>query len=88
MDSRVASRAYPFYGLDFAHVELSKEGDRAAPTFAAFVSFIIEAGAANPEQMGAVCGRLIELGPESCDCLSSPLMAAIATHIAKSKGVP
>ena len=58
----------------------------APPEFAAFVSSIIESGA-EPEQMGAVRARLKELGLEPYDCLSPPLMDAIATHTAKASGV-
>jgi S-(hydroxymethyl)glutathione synthase len=36
--------------------------------------------------MGDIRGRLKELGLEPYDCLSPPLMDAIATHIGKSKG--
>jgi S-(hydroxymethyl)glutathione synthase len=83
---RIESKSHPFYGLDFVHVELSKDKGWAAPEFAAFVSSIIESGA-DPAQMGAVRARLKELGLEPYDCLSPPLMDAIATHTAKSKGV-
>ena len=68
------------------HTELSLETGWSAPEFAAFVSSIIEAGA-DPKQMGAVRARLRELDLEPYDCLSPPLMDAIATHVAKSKGV-
>jgi S-(hydroxymethyl)glutathione synthase len=37
--------------------------------------------------MGAVRGRLKELKLEPYDCLSPPLMDAIATHVAKQSGV-
>ncbi|MGE3597205.1 MAG: S-(hydroxymethyl)glutathione synthase [Dehalococcoidia bacterium] len=84
---RIENTSHPFYGLDFVHVELSKERGWAAPEFAAFVSSIIEAGAARPDEMGAVRARLKELGLEPYDCLSPPLMDAIATHTAKAKGV-
>ena len=80
-------QAHPFYGLDFVHVELSKDKGWAAPEFAAFVSSIIEAGAAKPDQMPAVRARLRELKLEPYDCLSPPLMDAIATHAAKAKGL-
>jgi S-(hydroxymethyl)glutathione synthase len=86
MYGRIENKAHPFYGLDFVHVELSKEQGWAAPEFAAFVSSAIEAGAAKPEQMAAVRARLKELGLEPYDCLSPPLMDAIATHTAKAKG--
>lgn len=87
MYGRIENKAHPFYGLDFVHVELSKDKGWSAPEFAAFVSSIIEAGAAKPEQMGAVRARLKELKLEPYDCLSPPLMDAIATHTAKAKGV-
>ncbi len=87
MFGRIENKAHPFYGLDFVHVELSKDEGWAAPEFAAFVSSIIEAGTAKPEQMGAVRARLRELKLEPYDCLSPPLMDAIATHTAKAKGV-
>jgi len=84
---RIENQAHPFHGLDFVHVELSKDKGWAAPEFAAFVSSIIEAGAAKPEQMAGVRARLKELKLEPYDCLSPPLMDAIATHTAKAKGV-
>jgi S-(hydroxymethyl)glutathione synthase len=86
MYGRIENTAHPFYGLDFVHTELSLETGWSAPEFAAFVSSIIESGA-DPKQMGAVRARLRELGLEPYDCLSPPLMDAIATHVAKSKGV-
>ena len=86
MYGRIENKGHPFYGLDFVHTELSKENGWAAPTFAAFVSSIIESGY-KPENMGAVRARLKEIGLEPYDCLSPPLMDAIATHTAKAKGV-
>lgn len=86
MFGRIENKAHPFYGLDFVHTELSKEQGWSAPEFAAFVSSIIEGGAP-PAQMGAIRARLEELGLEPYDCLSPPLMDAIATHAAKAKGV-
>jgi S-(hydroxymethyl)glutathione synthase len=83
---RIENKGHPFYGLDFVHVELSKEKGWAAPQFAAFVSSIIESGA-KPENMGAVRARLKELGLTPYDCLSPELMDLIATHTAKAKGV-
>jgi S-(hydroxymethyl)glutathione synthase len=35
--------------------------------------------------MGGIRSRLKELGLEPYDCLSQPLMDAIATHVAKSR---
>lgn len=86
MYGRIENKDHAFYGLDFVHTELSDEQGWSAPEFAAFVSSIIESGA-RPEQMGAVRARLKELGLEPYDCLSPPLMDAIATHTAKQKGV-
>jgi S-(hydroxymethyl)glutathione synthase len=86
MYGRIENKGHPFYGLDFVHSELSGEQGWSAPEFAAFVSSIIESGA-KPDSMGAVRARLKELGLEPYDCLSPPLMDAIATHTAKSKGV-
>jgi S-(hydroxymethyl)glutathione synthase len=87
MFGRIENKAHPFYGLDFVHVELSKDKGWAPPEFAAFVSSIIEAGAAKPDEMPAVRARLKELGLPPYDCLSPALMDAIATHTAKSKGI-
>jgi S-(hydroxymethyl)glutathione synthase len=86
MYGRIENKAHPFYGLDFIHTERSSEEGWAPPEFAAFVSSIIETGA-NPESMGAVRARLVELGLPPYDCLSPVLMDAIATHTAKANGV-
>ena len=86
MYGRIENKNHPFYGLDFVHVELSKDKGWSAPEFAAFVSSIIESGT-KPDQMGAIRSRLKELGLQPYDCLSPPLMDAIATHTAKAKGV-
>ncbi len=85
MFGRIENKNHPFYGLDFFHPELSQETGWASPTFAAFVSSVIESGV-RPDQMSAIRGRLRELGLEPYDCLSPPLMDAIATHIAKASG--
>lgn len=86
MYGRIENTAHAFYGLDFIHTELSSDPGWSAPQFAAFVSSIIEAGA-DPAIMGAVRARLKALGLEPYDCLSPPLMDAIATHCAKASGV-
>ena len=82
---RIENTKHPFYGFDFIHTELSKDEGWAPPEFAAFVSSIIESGTP-PDQMGAVRSRLKELHLEPYDCLSPPLMDAIATHVAKASG--
>ncbi|MBL8270043.1 S-(hydroxymethyl)glutathione synthase [Steroidobacter sp.] len=86
MYGRIEKKDHPFFGLDFVHTELSSEKGWAAPEFAAFVSSIIESGA-KPDNMGAVRARLTELKLAPYDCLSPPLMDAISTHVAKSKGL-
>jgi S-(hydroxymethyl)glutathione synthase len=86
MYGRIENKAHPFHGLDFVHAELSKETGWAAPEFAAFVSSIIETGV-HPSKMGAIRGRLRDLHLAPYDCLSPPLMDAIATHVAKASGV-
>ena len=85
MYGRIENKNHPFYGLDFVHTELSKDSGWQEPQFAAFVSSIIESGF-DPKKMGDVRNRLKELGLEPYDCLSPPLMDAIATHSAKAKG--
>jgi S-(hydroxymethyl)glutathione synthase len=85
MYSRIEKKDHPFYGLDFIHTELSPESGWSEPTFAAFVSSIIESGA-DPKNMGAVRRRLKALKLEPYDCLSPPLMDFIATHLAKASG--
>ena len=69
---------HPFTGLAFVHPERFEIAGAAAPTFAAFVSSIIESGV-DPEQMPAIRARLKELGLEPYDCLSPALMDYIAT---------
>ncbi len=85
MYGRIENKNHPFFGLDFVHTELSKDDGWSAPSFAAFVSSIIESGT-KPDQMDGIRGRLRELGLEPYDCLSPPLMDAIATHIGKASG--
>jgi S-(hydroxymethyl)glutathione synthase len=82
---RIEKTDHAFYGLDFVHTELSSQSGWAAPGFAAFVSSVIESGTP-PSQMGGIRARLKELGLEPYDCLSPPLMDALATHAAKQKG--
>lgn len=86
MYGRITNAGHPFFGLDFIHTELSRDAGWAPPEFAAFVSSIIESGA-SPANMGAVRARLVEIGLAPYDCLSPPLMDAIATHTAKAAGV-
>jgi S-(hydroxymethyl)glutathione synthase len=86
MYGRIENTNHPFYGFDFIHTELSEQDGWAPPEFAAFVSSVIESGTP-PGMMSEVRGRLRELHLEPYDCLSPPLMDAIATHAAKASGV-
>lgn len=85
MIGRIEDTGHPFHGLDFVHTELSAASGWSAPEFAAFVSSVIEQGV-EPDRMEGIRGRLKELGLEPYDCLSPPLMDAIATHIGKANG--
>jgi S-(hydroxymethyl)glutathione synthase len=85
MYGRIENTKHPFYGFDFLHPELFQESGWAPPEFAAFVSSVIESGVA-PDRMAGIRSRLKQLGLEPYDCLSPPLMDAIATHVAKASG--
>ena len=73
MHGPVTRPNHPFTGLSFIHTELSREDGFAPPTFAAFVSSVIEGGT-RPEQMDAIRARLNELGMPPYDALSPALM--------------
>jgi S-(hydroxymethyl)glutathione synthase len=85
MYGRIENTKHPFYGFDFVHPELFEHPGWAPPGFAAFVSSVIETGV-SPDRMAGIRGRLKQLGLEPYDCLSPPLMDAIATHVAKASG--
>jgi S-(hydroxymethyl)glutathione synthase len=85
MYGRIENKKHPLYGFDFIHPELFREAGWAPPEFAAFVSSVIESGV-DPGRMAGIRGRLKELHLEPYDCLSPPLMDAIATHLAKASG--
>jgi S-(hydroxymethyl)glutathione synthase len=85
MYGRVENAKHPFYGYDFVHPELFQQPGWAPPEFAAFVSSVIESGVA-PDRMAGIRARLRQLALEPYDCLSPPLMDAIATHLAKASG--
>jgi S-(hydroxymethyl)glutathione synthase len=86
MQGPVERPNHPFTGLVFVHTERAAEQGWEPPTFAAFVSSIIESGT-KPDQMGAIRARLNELGLPPYDCLSPGLMDYIATFTAKASGV-
>lgn len=72
---------HAFHGLDFIHAELFEESGASEPTFAAFVSSVIEGGV-DPADMSGIRARLQQLGLEIYDCLNPPLMDALATYAA------
>jgi S-(hydroxymethyl)glutathione synthase len=86
MYGRIENKSHPFYGLDFIHTELSDKKGWSPPGFAAFVSSVIESGV-DPERMDEIRTELKAKSLEPYDCLSPPLMDAIATHTAKQNGV-
>ena len=79
-------KEHAFKGLDFVHVELSDDEGWQEPQFAAFVSSVIEQGF-DPKGIDAVRARFKELGLETYDTLSPPLMDALATFTAKQAGL-
>ena len=85
MHGPVTRANHPFTGLTFIHTELGGTG-WAAPTFAAFVSSVIEGGT-DPAKMDAIRARLTELHLTPSDALSTGLMDYIATFTAKASGV-
>ena len=86
MYGRIENTRHAFHGLDFIHTELADHDGFAAPGFAAFVSSVIEGGVP-PDQTPGIRKRLEELGLPPYDCLSPPLMDALATQAAKLAGV-
>jgi S-(hydroxymethyl)glutathione synthase len=82
---RIENDKHAFYGLDFVHPELADKQGFAAPVFAAFVSSVIEGGVP-PSHTNPIRDRLKELGLPPYDCLSPPLMDALATQSAKLAG--
>jgi S-(hydroxymethyl)glutathione synthase len=78
-------RDHAFKGLAFVHPERFQETGWPEPTFAAFVSSVIEAGTP-PSAMTSVRSRLGELGLHPYDCLNPTLMDVIATWVAKTAG--
>ncbi|MFO1133391.1 MAG: S-(hydroxymethyl)glutathione synthase [Hyphomicrobiales bacterium] len=81
----VEREGHPFKGLSFIHTELSRESGWSPPSFAAFVSSVIESGVP-PSRMPAIRKRLKDLGLEPYDCLSPTLMDYLATEAAKKAG--
>jgi S-(hydroxymethyl)glutathione synthase len=81
----VTRNGHAFEGLSFIHAERFETTGAAPPTFAAFVSSIIESGTP-PAKMGAVRARLEAIGLPHYDCLNPALMDYLATVAAKAAG--
>ncbi|MGY3434301.1 S-(hydroxymethyl)glutathione synthase [Bradyrhizobium sp. USDA 3686] len=79
-------RDHAFKGLSFIHPELFENGDWPRPTFAAFVSSIIEDGV-DPSEMDGIRSDLRSVDLDPYDCLSPPLMDYLSTWTAKKSGV-
>lgn len=75
-------RDHPFQGLSFIHPERFDASGWAVPTFAAFVSSIIESGY-SPDKMDGMRAHLRAKSLEPYDCLSPGLMDYIATWTAR-----
>lgn len=85
MHGPVEREGHPFSGLSFIHTELSKDKGWAPPTFAAFVSSVIEAGTP-PKRMKGIRARLNEIGLPPYDSLNPGLMDYLATCAARGAG--
>jgi S-(hydroxymethyl)glutathione synthase len=85
MYGRIENTQHAFHGFDFVHTELADRPGFDGPGFAAFVSSVIEGGVP-PSHMDGIRARLTELGLTPYDCLSPPLMDALATQAAKLAG--
>ena len=87
MYGRIENTKHAFYGLDFIHTRIV-DGIRLVGARIRRVRLLDHrVSGADPKNMGAVRSRLKELGLEPYDCLSPPLMDALATHAAKHSGV-
>jgi S-(hydroxymethyl)glutathione synthase len=76
---------HAFKGLSFIHPELFEQREWQAPSFAAFVSSVIEGGV-DPSEMDGIRSKLTDIGLAPYDCLSPALMDALATFAAKKSG--
>ena len=85
MYGRIENKGHPFYGLDFIHPELFQETGWGGPEFAAFVSSVTEGGIVKRHEMDGIRTRFRQLGLEPYDCLSPPLMDAIAEHVVEHR---
>ena len=79
MFGRVEDESHHFYGLDFIHIELSKDKGWPPIQFAGFVSSIVESGT-DASELDAIRGRIRDLGLEPYDEFSPQLNEFIASR--------
>lgn len=75
-------KPHAFKGLDFVHVELSKDKGWQEPQFAGFVSSLAEQGT-DESELPSIRSKLNAVGLETYDALSPDLMAALEAFEAK-----
>ncbi|SFE42038.1 S-(hydroxymethyl)glutathione synthase [Roseivivax sediminis] len=86
MFGRIEDEKHPLHGLDWVHQELADLAGWSRPTFASYVSSIIEVGV-EPDRMAAVRARLTELGLTAYDCWPPEIMDQVSTWRARMRGV-
>lgn len=79
MFGRVEDKTHHFYGLDFIHVELSKDEGWPPIQFAGFVSSIVESGT-DAAQLDEIREQIHNIGLETYDEFSPELNAYIASR--------
>jgi len=79
MFGRVEDERHHFFGLDFIHIELSKDDGWPPVQFAGFVSSIIDSGT-DPSELDEIRVRIRDLGIEPYDEFSPQLNDYIASR--------
>ena len=79
MFGRVLDKTHHFYGLDFIHIELSKDDGWPPIQFAGFVSSIVESGT-DAAELDAIREQIRSIGLQPYDEFSPQLNAYIASR--------
>ncbi|GJL83877.1 MAG: hypothetical protein DHS20C01_35110 [marine bacterium B5-7] len=79
MVGRVEDTNHHWYGLDFIHLELSKDDGWPPIQFAGFVSSIVESGT-HPSELDDIRNQIRSHGLETYDTFSPELNAYIASR--------
>lgn len=82
MFGRVEDEHHHFFGLDFIHVELSKDDGWPPVQFAGFVSSLVDSGTDSSE-LDEIRGRIRDLGIEPYDELSPQLNSYIDSRASR-----